>query len=467
MSHLYFDSALVAGRWAHDVRIAVSSDGSISSVEEDGSPKGASRIPGVAVPGVPNVHSHAFQRAMAGLTERGSTGGDTFWSWRERMYAFLERLGPEEVGAVAAQLYSEMLRHGFTAVTEFHYLRNDVGGGVFADPVEMGRRLLDAAGRAGIGMTLLPTLYRQSDFGGAAATPAQARFVASVEELVGDVAVLSAATDGMDARTGLALHSLRAVTPKELAVAVEAVRGIDTSAPVHIHVAEQTREVDACVAWSGMRPVEWLLDHAPVDEGWCLVHATHMTESEMVSLAASGAVVGLCPTTEANLGDGLFTLSDFIAQGGAWAVGTDSHVGVSPVGELRTLEYGQRLNHRARNVVVGRHALSSGRALLDAAWAGGSRASARSLGSIAPGMRADLVVLDAEHPVLVGREGDEILDSWIFSGDDTPVRDVMVGGRWVVQGGRHLEQESIATRYRAAVGRIGPSTPQLAMDLDE
>jgi len=467
MSDLFFDTAFLSGCWEQNVRVSVDREGWITSARADAVPRGAQHVPGIALPGVPNVHSHAFQRAMAGLTERGSPGGDSFWSWRDRMYHFLRLLDPHDVEVIAAQLYSELLRHGFTAVTEFHYLRNDVDGHAYDDPVEMGRRILGAGERAGLGLTLLPVLYRASDFGGAPPEHEQRRFVSTVEELVGDVVVLGAVAGDDNARVGLGLHSLRAVPPSDLAVAVEAVRGIDETAPIHIHVAEQLREVEASVAWSGARPVEWLFDHAPVDERWCLVHATHIDDGEVDRIARSGAVVGLCPTTEANLGDGVFPLVRYLEAGGSWAIGTDSHVARSPVSELRMLEYGQRLTERARNVAAGIQHRSTGRALLDAAWSGGAQASGRSIGRLAPGYRADIVVLDADHPALVGRDGDDLLDSWVFSEDDTPVRDVFVGGRPVVQSGRHVAHREIGEAYAELVGRFGVDAPQLTIDFDE
>lgn len=467
MSDLFFDTAFLSGRWEHDVRIVTDDAGWIESVELDALPEGAQHIPGIAVPGVPDVHSHAFQRAMAGLTERGSPSGDSFWSWRERMYGFLRTLRPDDVEAIAGQLYTELLGHGFTAVAEFHYLRNDVDGRPYHDPVEMGRRILAAATRSGIGVTLLPVLYRSSGFGGLPSEYEQRRFVASVEDIVGDVDVLGAAASTGSARVGLALHSLRAVPPDDLAVAVEAVRGVDAQVPIHIHVAEQIREVEECLAWSGARPVEWLLDNAPVDERWCLIHATHVDPNEVVGLARSGAVVGLCPTTEANLGDGVFPLARYGEERGVWAIGTDSHVSRSPVAELRTLEYGQRLVGRVRNVAAGPHHRSTGRALLEAAWAGGAAACGRPVGRLESGFRADIVVLDPDHPALAGRDEDDVLDSWIFSGEDSPVRDVMVGGLWVVRDGRHHRRDEIVDAYRKVVRRLAGETPQLTIDFED
>lgn len=465
MPDLLFDRAFLPSGWAEDVRLSIDGAGWITAVDASGRPDGATRVPGVAVPGVPNVHSHVFQRALVGLTERGSPSGDSFWSWRDRMYAFLRTLDPDAVEAIAAQLFVELLRNGFTSVAEFHYLRNDPDGAPYHDPVEMGRRILAAGEDVGMGLTLLPTLYRTSDFGGEPATPGQRRFVASVEELVDDVAVLGAGASPGSVRIGLALHSLRAVPPEDLTRAVEAVRSMDPEIPLHIHVAEQEREVEACLAWSGARPVSWLLDHAPVDEHWCLVHATHTTDAELEAMAATGATVALCPTTEADLGDGIFPFGAYAEADGAWAVGTDSHVGRDPAGELRMLEYGQRLATRSRNVAAGLTHRSTGRALLEAAWRGGAAAAGRPVGRLAARARADVVVLDPDHPALVGRDGDELLDSWIFSGDHTPVRDVMVGGRWVIRDGHHEDEDRIAAAYRSVAEAHGLDEPQLQMDL--
>ena len=455
MPDLYCDLALLPDGWARDVRVEVSAGGNFGEILPGGHTEGTRRVAGAVVPGIPNVHSHAFQRAMAGLTECGSTAEYGFRSWRDRMYAFLAHLSPDDVQIVASQLYAEMLRHGYTAVAEFHYLRNDPAGRPYALPHEMALRLHEAAAAAGIGLTLLPTLYRVADFGADAPLEEQRRFVATVEEILGDAAALrrTVAGDG-NRRVGLALHSLRAVPPGDLAEAVAALDATDPAAPIHIHLAEQVTEVRACLSWSGASPVEWLLDHAPVDARWCAVHATHMTGEETRALAASGAVAGLCPTTEANLGDGVFPLASYLVAGGRWGVGSDSHVSVSPAADLRMLEYSQRLTMHERNVAGGRELHSTGRALMEGAWAGGAQASGRRLGAIRPGFRADVVVLDPEHPALVGRDGDQLLDAWIFSGEDTPVRDVMVGGAWVVEDGRHRGQEEILAAYRPLARKL-------------
>ena len=455
MSDLFFDLALLPDGWAERVRVSVGPDGLIESVTPGGEPAEAEVVPGVVVPGVPNLHSHAFQRAMSGLAERGSERGDSFWGWRERMYAFLERMSPDDVEAVAAQLQVELLRHGYTHVAEFHYLRNDVDGGAYGDPIEMARRVLAAAETSGIGTTLLPVLYRTSDFGGKLPTHGQARFVATVDALLNDVVILRKSSQG-DVRhnVGLAMHSLRAVPPEDLDLVVRAMGAIDAEGPIHIHIAEQRREVDACVAWSGARPVEWLLSNAPVDERWCAIHATHMTIGETLALAETGAVVGLCPTTEANLGDGVFPFADYAAVEGRWGVGTDSHISVSPVADLRMLEYSQRLVTQERNIAAGQSDRSSGRALLEGAWKGGAQACGAPVGAISEGSRADFVALDTEHTSMIGRRGDEWLDSWIFSGEDSAVRDVMACGTWVVRDGRHARQEEVAERFRDVALRL-------------
>jgi formimidoylglutamate deiminase len=413
----------------------------------------------VAVPGLSNVHSHAFQRALAGLAERrGSSAEDSFWTWREVMYAFLGRLTPDDVEAIASQLYVEMLLAGYTAVGEFHYLHHAPDGRPYDDPAEMSWRILAAADSTGIGLTLLPCVYMTGDFGGAPMTEGQRRFRMDPSGAAALLAALApsfgAEAPGGARRLALALHSLRAVPPAAIGKALELIDELDPHAPVHIHAAEQPREVDACVAWSGARPVEWLLHHADLSARWCLIHATHVTAQEVERLAASGAVAGLCPTTEGNLGDGVFPTRSYLAAGGRFAVGSDSHVSVSPVEELRWLEYDQRLTHGVRNVGSGFPYPSTGRTLFESALAGGAQAMGLPSGALAPGRRGDLVVLDPEHPVLAGRSGDALLDSWLFSGNRTPVKHVLVGGRWVVRDGRHAEEEAVLERYRRTVARL-------------
>ncbi len=451
MVSLFCRSALLPDGWARDVRIDIAADGAIAGVAADAEPGGSERAAGPVVPGMPNLHSHAFQRAMAGLAERAGPDGDGFWTWREAMYRFVAQLTPDQLEAVAAQLYVEMLKAGYTAVAEFHYLHHDPAGRPYADIAETSRRVAAAASRAGIGLTLLPVLYAAGGFGGAPPDDGQRRFVTDPDGFLRIVDAMRAAHAGdPGVRIGVAPHSLRAVPPDLLAEVLAAFSARDGAGPVHIHVAEQEKEVADCIAWSGARPVAWLLDHAGIDGRWCLVHATHMTPEEIRRLAASGAVAGLCPTTEANLGDGLFPAPAYLAAGGAFGVGSDSNVSVSPVEELRWLEYGQRLVRRRRNCLADAGA-SVGAALWRAALAGGARAVARPVGALAAGRRADLVVLAGDHPALYGREDDLLLDALVFAGNANPVRDVMVGGDWVVREGRHAGEDGIADAYRAAL----------------
>jgi formimidoylglutamate deiminase len=426
------DAALVAGRVQPDVLIDIAVDGTIASVTPRAT-ETAERLSGLVVPGMPNLHSHAFQRAMAGLAERAGPAGDDFWRWREVMYRFLAILTPDDVRAIAAQLYVECLLHGYTSVAEFHYLHNPPDGSRYDDKAEMSQRIRAAAHDAGIGLTLLPVLYRHSQFGGAAPTEGQRRFILTLDDYADICATVG---------DGVAPHSVRAVTPDELTAAI----AIAGDKPIHIHVAEQQKEVTDCVAWSGARPVAWLLDHAPVGPRWCLIHATHIDPTERTRLAGSGAIAGLCQTTEANLGDGIFPLRDYLAEGGRFGIGTDSNVSTSPVEELRWLEYIRRLETRSRNVTTN---------LYTRALGGGAQALGRRGGSIEAGHAADLVVLDTAHPSLVGRAGDALIDAWLFSGNTTPVRDVMVSGEWVVRDAMHRSQSKIAADFASVMRRLG------------
>lgn len=445
------DAALIDGAVVERVRIDIAGDGAIAALHRDAEPVGE-RLAGLVVPGIANLHSHAFQRAMAGLAERAGPEADNFWKWREVMYRFVAALAPEDVQAIAAQLYMECLLHGYTAVAEFHYLHNQPDGRPYADPAELSLRIAAAAEAAGIGLTLLPALYRQGGFAGRPASEGQRRFIL-------DPDAYARLCQGM-ARfvpVGVAPHSLRAVSPDDLAGAVALADSLGPGTPLHIHVAEQTAEVADSIAWMGARPVHWLLDHAPVGPRWCLVHATHVDAAERSRLAASGAVAGLCQTTEANLGDGIFPLRPYLADGGRFGVGSDSHVSTSPIEELRWLEYVRRLESRARNVGETRKGASVAAGLLSRAAAGGAQALGRPAGEIAPGRLADLVVLDPEHPALVGRSGLGLLDAWVFSGNSTPVQHVMVGGRWVVRFGAHLRAPEIGAAFARAMRRLAGS----------
>ncbi|MEN3746433.1 formimidoylglutamate deiminase [Sphingomonas sp. HF-S3] len=437
---LWFETAWIDGCWTDRVRLRFA-DGRIASVEHCVDPAASDERHAIGVPGLPNVHSHAFQRGMAGLAERRGPGDDDFWSWRELMYRFVERITPDDLEAIAAQAYAEMLESGFTRVGEFHYLHHLPDG--TAGP-QMAAAIVAAARATGIGLTLLPVFYAQGGFGGIPAGPAQRRFITGVDgyaRLIEQSRDLASVLPG--ARVGIAPHSLRATTLDQL----RAILPLAQDGPVHIHVAEQVKEVEDCLAWSGQRPVEWLLDKMPVDPDWTLVHATHLVEAERRAMAASGAVAGLCPITEANLGDGLFPAPAYLADGGAIAVGSDSNVRIDAAEELRLLEYGQRLSARARNVLAGEHRSATGARLFDAAVRGGRR----SLG-IADD-RADFVALDPSDPAFVGRRGDALIDSWIFAAR-APVDCVWQQGVKCVADGRHVARDAIERRFRAALTRL-------------
>jgi formiminoglutamate deiminase len=449
MGKLHFATALLPDGWRDDVLVTLR-DGVIASVEPAAPAGDAQRVSGAAVPGLPNLHSHTFQRGMAGLAERRGASADSFWTWREVMYRFLDRLDPEAVEAIAAWAFAEMLEAGFTAVGEFHYLHHAPDGRAYASIAETAERIAAAAHAAGIGLTLLPVYYAQGNFAGAPALPGQRRFLngrQGFERLVEASAAAMAPVP--DAALGIAPHSLRAVTLPDLAWLAE--RWPDR--PIHIHVAEQVKEVEDCVAAHARRPVELLYDTVAVDARWCLIHATHAVPDEIDRIASSGAVAGLCPVTEANLGDGVFDALRFLNEGGRFGVGSDSLIRISAADELRTLEYGQRLRHRSRNA-LGRAGFSTGRRLFDAALSGGAQALGRSLGALAPGRRADIVVLDSEHPSLAAARGDALIDAWIFSADNAAVRDVWCGGAHIVREGRHRARDRLLSRYRETLRRL-------------
>jgi formiminoglutamate deiminase len=446
----HFSHCLTATGWEDDVSVTVDPAGVIAAVTP-GSREGH-HIKGIAIPAIPNVHSHAHQRLMLGLAERAGPGADSFWTWREVMYDFALTLGPDDLEAVAAQLYVEMLKSGFSIVGEFQYLHHQPDGTPYADPAELSLRCLNAAERAGIAITLLPTLYNYGGFGGKSAAEGQRRFLNDAQTFLAIYhALRSRIASNPLHRLGISPHSLRAVTPALLA---EVLAAIDPTAPVHIHVAEQVREVFECTAWCGRRPVEFLLESQNVDHRWCLVHATHMTDPETAALAATGAVAGLCPTTEANLGDGIFPATLYRQAGGAIAIGSDSHITVSPAEDLRQLEYSQRLRDRTRNALAAGPGQSTGRTLLDAVLAGGARAMAQPTGAIAPGLRADICVLDQEHSAMIGRQGDAALDTWIFSAGNAAVKDMIVAGHHIVRDRHHIHEDDISAAFRAAVRRL-------------
>jgi formiminoglutamate deiminase len=449
MTSLWFQSALLSDGWAQDVRIGF--DGpAIGRIEKGVKPAAADARHGIAIPGLANLHSHAFQRGMAGLAEVRGPANDSFWTWRDVMYRFIDRLTPDDVQAVAELAYMEMLETGFTRVGEFHYVHHDVDGQPYANVAELGARIAAASSETGIALTLLPVFYAHSNFGGKPPVPGQRRFLNDPSRFAKLMEASRKAIAPLDnANIGIAPHSLRATTPEELKAIVPFAQG----GPIHIHIAEQMKEVDDCIAWSGARPVTWLFDNADVDLNWCLVHATHMTKAETDRLARSKAVAGLCPITEANLGDGIFPMPDYLAAGGRFGIGSDSNVRIDAAEELRTLEYAQRLALRGRNVLVAQAGQSTGRALYDGALKGGYQALGVPVFGLQEGAPADLVSLDAESPSLAGKTADTILDSWIFAGAGT-VDCVWRGGVRLVAGGRHEKREQIARRYKEVLARI-------------
>lgn len=437
---LFAPQALLPGGWARNVLLEWDAAGQLTAVTPGAHPpQGTPVAPGPLIPGMPNLHSHAFQRAFAGLTEyRASGASDSFWSWRNLMYRFAARITPDSLEAIATWLYVEMLEAGYTSVCEFHYVHHDQGGMPYADDATLAHALLRAARTAGIGFTLLPVLYQTSGFGSKPPRSDQARFLRSTDGMLSLLERLAPVLQGPAARLGLAPHSLRAVPPDSLRAAVAGLAALDAAAPIHIHIAEQTQEVVDCQAWSGQRPVEWLLDHAPVDARWCLVHATHMTHTEYAAAAATGAVAGLCPSTEANLGDGLFDVPRWLRHGGRWGVGSDSHACVNAAEELMLLEYGQRLATRQRNVLAASGQPDVATAMTLQAVQGGAQATGRPVAGLAVGQQADWVALDTAHVALQGLPAEQLLGAHVFASHRTSaVQGVWVGGRQRVQAGHH------------------------------
>lgn len=446
--------------WLSPGYLEVGDDGSILAVSGTRPTGGAvEKLKGFGVPGLSNLHSHAFQRALAGRTEfvTAARAEDNLWTWRKEMYRLVDRLTPEDYEAIAALVYLEMLQFGMTAACEFHYVHHLPGGKMHANPAEMSDRLIAAADATGLGLTLLPVLYAHGGIG-KPVEGTQQRFVHAVDDYLKLIETLRGRRkERRNLRVGLALHSLRAVTPDEARAALAGMRAMDPEARLHIHVSETTHEVNEVKAGLGARPVQWLLDNVGLGPNWCLVHATHLDQSEIAGLAQSGAVAGICPLTEATMGDGFFPLVEYHGGGGAWGIGTDSHYSTSTSEELRILECGKRLELRRRNVIAkprGGEEVHTGRVLLDTALAGGERASGQGGGRLAAGRRADLVMLDPDAHVLLGHGQDTALDAWILGGTDNPVRDVMVGGKWVIRGGRHARQTEIREAYRRAMGRL-------------
>jgi len=454
---VFGDSVLLADGWARNVAIAINAHGDITSITADATfePELMARLPGPAIAGMPNLHSHAHQRAMAGLSEYRASGPgaeDSFWTWRDVMHRFAEVVTPEILEAVASQLYVEMAKAGYTAVCEFHYVHHGPGGVPYDDPAEMSMALVRAATRAGIGLTLLPVLYETGGYAGKDPNPGQRRFISAPDQLLRIIEAVRAvhATDPQ-VHVGVAPHSPRQVTADGMRTVIDGLTSMDAYAPIHIHVAEQEKDVSESIEYTGLRPVEWVMENFDVGPRWCLVHATHLTEKETTQLAGCGAVAGLCPATEANLGDGLFPLLAYLQQAGRFGIGSDSHISVSVVEELRWLEYGQRLIRRRRNLAAAGPGESTGVRLYDDALRGGAQASGRKLGMIREGCRADFVVLDAGHPLLVGRSGDRLIDSMIFSGNASNIQEVWIGGKRLVVNGRHVREQDTLDVYTRVI----------------
>jgi formimidoylglutamate deiminase len=458
---LFAEYAYLPDGWRRNVLLEWDANGTLQRVTPD-TPAPASsvtRAAGPVLPGMPNLHSHAFQRAMAGLTEYRANATDNFWSWRDLMYRFAAKISPEGLAAIAQWLYIEMLKAGYTSVCEFHYVHHTTDGSRYAHAPELAERVVDAARASGIGMTMLPVLYQYSGFGARAPRDDQQRFINTPDSMLDLLGQLRAARPESAAlRYGVAPHSLRAVSGDSLRALLEGLDGMDgiaPGAPVHIHIAEQTAEVDACVESEGARPVQWLLDRFNVDERWCLVHATHVDSKETLALAKSGAVAGLCLTTEANLGDGIFPAQEYLDAQGHFGVGSDSHIGVDWRAELRLLEYGQRLTRRQRNVLASAQSTHVADRLFAAALVGGARATGRAVNGLQAGQRADWLVLDANHASIAEHAPDAWLSGIVFcEHGETPIRDVYAGGEKVVENRRHRDESRAYAQYRVALAEL-------------
>jgi formimidoylglutamate deiminase len=444
---LYAKHALLPAGWAKDVHLCFSAAGLISAIETDTKAKPGDPLADIVLPGMANLHCHAFQRAMAGLAERAGPGEDSFWTWRETMYQIAQGMDPDALQSIAAMVYVEMLESGFTSVGEFHYLHHGPDGAPYDNPAEMAAQVIHAAKQTGMAQTLLPVFYAHGGFGGAALSGRQKRFAHDLGGFMAQMQAIHEQHPGT--KLGIAPHSLRAVSPEQL----NALGTAFPHGPVHIHIAEQVREVEECHAHLGAPPVRWLLDHMEVDERWCLIHATHMREDETRDLARSGAVAGLCPITEANLGDGFFPAREYAGQNGRFGIGSDSCVRIDLAEELRLLDYGQRLQTQSRTPLAPPGA-SSGRTLFESALKGGVQALSQNSGALCVGKQADLVTLDATHPALIARKNDAWLDGWIYAATTSPIVDVYVGGKKLVENGRHKGRNMVQEAFAQTLKRI-------------
>lgn len=455
MADIIFEHALLVDGWASDVRVTLSPEGLIEAVIKNAPRNSGEFISGYALAGMPNLHSHSFQRLMSGLTEYQSHQQDSFWTWRDLMYRFANRLAPDDIRVIYAYVYMEMLKAGFTSVAEFHYLHHAPGGQTYANPAEMSLAVHDGAIVAGIALTHLPVLYMRAGFDNQSLKTEQHRFYHSVDAYVALLETLTSTFKrSPNMKIGMALHSLRAVPPEAIKTVLDFRQAQHTNCPVHIHIAEQQAEVNSCLQTLKQRPVEWLLSHAEMDKHWCLVHATHINPAELLSLAKSGATAGLCPVTEANLGDGVFPLRDYMQAGGVFGIGSDSNVSIDPREELRLLEYGQRLTLQQRNIATRSPGEHTGMCLYQESLRGGSRACGFAAGSISQGHRGDFVIFDKEEKSLVGMSNESVVDSLIFNSSTHPPSTVMVKGKKVVKDGQHFKEATITTAYIKTIQRL-------------
>jgi formimidoylglutamate deiminase len=451
MKRFIFSKALLPTGWADKVCIEVDEQGLIQKIIPNYQNGKDNPILGYALPGMNNIHSHAFQRAMAGLAEYSTSKSDSFWTWRDIMYRFAAIITAEDLEAIASQIYVEMLKAGYVTVAEFHYLHHSVGA-LEQQGEPMSRAIMTAAKNSGIGLCHLPVLYMSSGFGGQPLNDKQKRFEHDIDDFLSLLNTLNAQIKSMpNQHLGMAFHSLRAVPENAL---LECLSQNKITGPIHIHISEQTKEVTDCLSWSGMRPVEWLYHHVNVDEKWCLIHATHINDEEIAMVARSGAVVGLCPTTEANLGDGIFPLKKYMDMGGAIAIGSDSHISISVVEELRLLEYGQRLFYQARNIAVNDEKTHTGENLYHMALKGGSRASSFDNGVLEVGKRADILILDEASPLLLATPDQNIIDRFIFNGNVNPIKHVMVAGEFLIFDYKHSNEVHIKEKFYNTMKRL-------------
>ncbi len=450
---LFAEKILLSSGWATQQTLTIE-QGKIIAINS-GKQKQAEIAQGIVIPGMVNCHSHAFQRAFAGFSEQGSDGQDSFWTWRQTMYKFLKQISADDAEVIATQLYIEMVKMGYTRVAEFHYLHHDINGESYTPLATMAKAIFNAAKQVGIGLTMLPVLYRFAGFGEQTPNKGQQRFINDItqfNQLVSDCFLLS--KNYVNTNVGIAPHSLRAVDKVSLQTAVEHVRKLDAKAPIHIHISEQQQEVNDCLAHYGKRPVQWLLDNMPVDPQWCLIHATHIDNNELQGIINTGAVAGICPTTEANLGDGIFPTTEFLQQQGKFAIGSDSHISVNPIEELRWLEYAQRLIRQQRAILANNVQPSVGLNLWQKAAQGGAQSTNSNVGELAVGKQADLIVLDPQQVALFAHGDQHLLDSFIFASQQNQIKDVMINGVWIVKNKSHALEQHSSSKFANLLNKL-------------